>query len=217
MQKEEDNQENTAQEEDSGKEKESCAAGEPEEKTVSSEGTDSDEEIDEENDDEDEDEDEDDDSWDTIEYNGKEVSYEEAEDLIRADNDEYLDLFVKDLETKGLSDKTIRTHLTNMDFYLNSYLLYEEPCSMQEGAWKVDSFLGEFFIRKCLWSTPSTIKSTAASIKKFYKCMLDHGKISKSVYEYMIDDIRDNLEEWQETCRIYNDPDQPNPFEGLFW
>ena len=26
-------------------------------------------------------------------------------------------------------------------------------------------FLGDYFIRKCMWSTPSTVKTTAASIR----------------------------------------------------
>ncbi len=38
---------------------------------------------------------------------------------------------------------------------------------------RINDFLGEFFIRKCMWSTPGTIKRTAASIKKFYKFMPD--------------------------------------------
>ena len=50
---------------------------------------------------------------------------------------------------------------------------------MEEGISMLDEYLGNFFIRKCMWSTPANIKTNATSIKKFYKCMLEHGKIEK--------------------------------------
>ena len=81
---------------------------------------------------------------------------------------------------------------------------------------KIDEFLGEFFIRKCMWSTPATIKSTAASIKKFYKCMLDHGKIEKGDYKFFCETVKVGMEDWQALCAQYNDPEEENPF-GFFW
>lgn len=85
--------------------------------------------------------------------------------------------------------------------------------TMEHGTSHLDMFLGFFFIRKCMWSTPATVKSTAASIKKFYKCMLDHNKIKKSHYDFLCDDIKENMQQWQEDCAAYNDPDAPNPFD----
>ena len=91
-------------------------------------------------------------------------------------------------------------------------MLREEPRPMGDGTEMLDMFLGYFFIRKCMWSTPGTIKSTAASIKKFYKCMSEHGKVAVSDYEYLCTEIKENMEYWQNDCAIYNDPDAPNPF-----
>ena len=51
--------------------------------------------------------------------------------------------------------------------------------TMEEGVTMLGDFLGDFFIRKCMWSTPATVKTTATSLKKFYKCMAEHGKIEK--------------------------------------
>ena len=84
---------------------------------------------------------------------------------------------------------------------------------MEDGVGMIDSFLGNFFIRKCMWSTPSTIKSTAASIKKFYKCMLDHGNIKKKEYDYLCSEIKEGMEQWQADCAAFNDPDAENPFD----
>lgn len=139
--------------------------------------------------------------------------YEKECDRIRKDNDELLSLFEDDLTNAGLSSKTIRRHLSNVDFYINEYLLREEPLTIEYGTAKLDTFLGDFFIRKCMWSTPASIKSTAASIKKFYRCMLDHNKLDKKYYDCLCDDIKENLEQWQDECAIYNDPDAPNPFD----
>lgn len=138
--------------------------------------------------------------------------YESGCDKIRQTNEELLALFEEELHDSGLSAKTVRRHLSNAEFYINEYLLREEPRPMEDGITELDMFLGFFFIRKCMWSTPGTIKSTATSIKKFYKCMLNHGKISKDDYAYLCDDIKENMEQWQTDCAVYNDPDAPNPF-----
>lgn len=143
------------------------------------------------------------------------MDYEEFEKRcaeIRKVNDDLLELFADDLKRQDLSEKTIKRHITNADFYINEYLIRQDAAAMEEGIGMVDLFLGNFFIRKCVWSTPAAIKSTAASIKKFYKSMLDHGKIKKKDYEYLCDEIRDGMEGWQMDCEIYNDSDEENPF-----
>lgn len=137
--------------------------------------------------------------------------YEKRCDEIREENSRYLELFSEEL--KGLSPKTARAHFGNVDFYINEYLLREGPLSMEEGITSIDNFLGYFFIRKCMWSTPATIKSTAASIKKFYKCMMEHGFIQKEAYNDLCFTIKENMDLWQEDCAAYNDPDADNPFD----
>ena len=100
--------------------------------------------------------------------------YEKACDSIRHENAALLGIFENYLVDKGLSQKTISRHVGNVDFYINDCLLYDDARTIEDGVAMVDDFLGYFFIRKCMWSTPGTIKSTAASIKKFYK--LEFGK-----------------------------------------
>lgn len=138
--------------------------------------------------------------------------YEKECEKIKSDNEKYLEIFQAELTKMGLSPKTIRSHLSNVDFYINDFLLYEEPTPMNEGCGYVDRFLGDFFIRKCMWSTPATIKSTAASLKKFYKCMLEKGYVEKDDYRELCETIKDDMEYWVEDCRRFNDVDEPNPF-----
>lgn len=133
-------------------------------------------------------------------------------DLIRKTNDELLKLFAHDLMECGLTNRTIDRHLSNVNLYINRYLLREDANTMEAGINNLDDFLGNFFIRKCMWSTPANIKTTATSIKKFYKCMLDYGKIEKADYDFLCAQIRNDMGKWQDTCNLYNDPDEPNPF-----
>lgn len=131
---------------------------------------------------------------------------------IEKENETYIELFYEALLEKQLTVKTINRHCNNVAFYLNTYLLREEPKPMKCGCYEIDNYLGNFFIRKCMWSTPSNIKTTSTSIKKFYQCMLEQGKIEKQDYLHLCDTIKGKMKEWQEECAIYNDPDEPNPF-----
>ena len=123
-----------------------------------------------------------------------------------------LDLFKDDLIQSGLKDKTISRHLSNVEFYINEFLLYMDAYPMEEGLNMLDDYLGNFYIRKCLWSTPGNIKSTATSIKKFYKSMVDHGKVDKEDYYDLCSLINDSMDIWQMDCAIYNDPESPIPW-----
>lgn len=145
------------------------------------------------------------------------MTYEEYEkkcEEIRERNEDYLEEFWEDLVSAGLKEKTIKRHYQNVDFYINTYLLREEPLEMMHGTnpFYIGDFLGYFFIRKCMWSTPSTVKSTAASIKKFYKSMVQRGYIDESDYRYLVETIREDIDQWMDDCEAYNDPYAPNPF-----
>lgn len=143
------------------------------------------------------------------------MTYEEYEQQCksqRESNEEYLKKFERDMNEAGLSANTIARHLSNIDLYINEYLLREKPLEMREGCYCVDDFLGNFFIRKCMWSTPGTIKSTAASLKKFYKCMESKGNIQKDEYQEFCNTIKENMDIWRDDCELFNNPSVDNPF-----
>lgn len=128
------------------------------------------------------------------------------------ENKKYLDIFEAYLREKNLTDRTISTHMSNADFYINIFLPRAEKQTLSEGCLSVSEFFGYYFIRKCMWSTPATIKSTAASLKKFYKCMMENGFVEETYYKNLCEEIKYEMEDWQETCRQYNDPEAENPF-----
>ncbi|MDR0500118.1 MAG: hypothetical protein LBG97_02565 [Coriobacteriales bacterium] len=171
-----------------------------------------DEDNDDDYDDDDDDADEDDADDDDIFDDQDDEEYEKKRAKIIEENKGYLKIFEAHLEKKGLSDKTIDKHYNSVYFYLNTFLLRDEAISMQEGCFFLDDYFGNFFIRRCMWSTPANIKTTSSSLKKFYKCMFESGKIKKYNYEIVCATIKECMSEWQETCAIYNDPNGENPF-----
>ena len=98
--------------------------------------------------------------------------YEQACQAIRNDNAPLLEAFAGWLRAKGLSETTVRKHRDNVDFYVNECLLYEEATSAAVGVYEVGWFLGYWFIRKAMWASPWSIRSNAASLKKFYHSII---------------------------------------------
>ena len=77
-------------------------------------------------------------------------NYLEECEKIRKTNDLLLAVFKDDLIQAGLKDKTIDRHLTNVNFYINEYLLHYDAYPMEEGLDMIGDFLGYYYIHKCL-------------------------------------------------------------------
>ncbi|PIQ94289.1 MAG: recombinase [Nitrospirae bacterium CG_4_10_14_0_8_um_filter_41_23] len=133
--------------------------------------------------------------------------YEKECKRIRKDNEEILADFEKWLSDKKLSKKTIKNHYSNVDFYINDFLLYEDAIEAAGGTRKIGMFLGYWFIRKAMWANKAAIKENAASLKKFYQFMLEGGKITKESFEDLKETIKEEMPEWLATMERYDDPD----------
>lgn len=128
-------------------------------------------------------------------------------------NEDYLKMFKKSLEEKQLTAKTIRKHVSNIDFYLNDYLTYyDEIIKMEDGTRYTESFLGDWFIRKAMWASKSSIKEMASSLKKFYEYMSALGFVKISDYQEMCYEIKDNMDLYLENLEDYDN----GTFDFLF-
>ena len=128
-------------------------------------------------------------------------------------NEDYLKMFEKSLEEKRLTAKTIRKHVSNIDFYLNDYLTYyDEIIKMEDGTQYTGSFLGDWFIRKAMWASKASIKEMASSLKKFYEYMSALGFIKISDYQEMCYEIKDNMDLYLENLEDYDN----GTFDFLF-
>jgi hypothetical protein len=123
-------------------------------------------------------------------------AYEKERDAIREINKLHLAGFEKWLRSSGLSEKTIDKHVSNVDFYINEFLCYYDAEDVQQGCYSVGSFLGDWFIRKAMWSSCSGIKSNAASFKKFYAYMLAVNVIEQRDYDILCETIKEEMPEW---------------------
>jgi intergrase/recombinase len=132
--------------------------------------------------------------------------YETECEKIRESNEKLLEDFENWLRKSNLADKTIRKHAENIDFYINEYLLYEDAIEPQEGIFSVGMFLGYWFIKKATWASESSIKSNAASLKKFYVYLSERGIVDKEDLDSLKETIKEEMPERLATLGRYDDP-----------
>lgn len=132
--------------------------------------------------------------------------YEKECKEIRKENEALLSAFEIWLSSKNLTEETIDRHRSNVDFYINEFLLYEDSIKAADGVSEIGLFLGYWFIRKAMWANKAAIKQNAASLKKFYQFLNEDGKISKESLQDMKDEIKEDMPEWLATMERYDDP-----------
>ena len=132
--------------------------------------------------------------------------YEEDCENIRKANEQLLNGFDAWLKLYGLSEKTINNHVSNIDFYINEFLLYDDTTEAKDGAQDVGMFLGYWFIRKAMWANRSSIKGNAASLKKFYTFLEEKGLTDKEDLIDLKQTIKEDMPEWLEALDRHDDP-----------
>ena len=126
---------------------------------------------------------------------------------IRQENVTLLGEFSGWLTDAGLSTATIRSHRYNLDFFLNHFLLYGDTLKAPDGVSYVGEFLGDWFIRKAAWSSKTSIKSNAASLKKFYTFMAEKGMVKPEEFTALKQQIKEEMPDWLDTFDRYNNLD----------
>jgi len=132
-------------------------------------------------------------------------TYEEDCEDVKEDNKKLMTEFRASLEAANLSQNVIDNHLSNIDFYINEFLLYESAVEAKDGISDVNMFLGYWFIKKAMWASQSSIKSNAATLKKFYAFMHVKGFISREALNHLRLVIKERMPEWLATLRRYDD------------
>lgn len=131
-------------------------------------------------------------------------TYEAECEKIQAANQILLNAFQEDMEARKLTQKTVNKHISNVDFYINDFLLYEEPQQPEEGVNQLNYFFGYWFIRKAMWASATSIKETITSLKKFYGFLGEKERIKPEEYIDMLQEIKESKEEWLETLWKYD-------------
>jgi site-specific recombinase XerD len=115
---------------------------------------------------------------------------------VREENAVILEAFEKALKMSGLKEKSIRKHLSNIDFYINHYLLYDGLNRAKDGVVSICGFFDWFFPRKAMWSSPSAVKENIASLKKFYHFMMQVELIDDVDYQFLLAVVKEEKDGW---------------------
>jgi hypothetical protein len=137
--------------------------------------------------------------------------YEQACEQIKRENRGLLSEFAAWMSQQGISEKTAGMHVANAAFYIQEYLLYEQPLRASEGATGLGMYLGYWFIRKAAWPSPQNLKSNATSLLKFYSFMLAKGLVTAEQLAEMRASVRAQMPHWQERARRHSDPAIDDP------
>ena len=120
-------------------------------------------------------------------------TYEQRVQAIQLANQPILDGFETWLGQSGLSEPTIKAHVDNMRFFSRYLLLYAYSLrrldEATEGA--VYDFLEDWFPRKALWASVSSMKVYLASFKKFFTWMGATGLVSPEIVEDVLSTLKD--------------------------
>lgn len=127
------------------------------------------------------------------------ATYDEQVQAIQAYNQPILDAFRAWLEQSGLAEKTVKNHVDNIEFFTH-YLVYYEPLEKLDEADGSDvwMFLSDWFPRKALWSSVTSVKSYLASFKKFFQWMGETGRVSPETVADVLSTLKEGRDEFLE-------------------
>lgn len=134
-------------------------------------------------------------------------SYEKDLEKNTKRNETFMKEFASWLDDKNLAPKTIKKHLDNIDLYINDYLNYYEVTKMEDGLTMAYTFLSDWFIRKCLYATKTSIMENAASIKKFYQCMSEKKYVDTKEYKFLCEMIKNNMDNFLDSLEEFDNID----------
>lgn len=112
---------------------------------------------------------------------------------IQAANAPILAQFQHWLEQSGVTQKTIKNHTDNIALFAEYLVYYDTPLKRLDQAHSHDvyRFLSNWFPRKAVWVTETTMKTFFASFKKFFQWMETAGYVSPET----VADVRTRLKE----------------------
>ena len=120
-------------------------------------------------------------------------TYDKRSQTIDEQNKPLIDGFAASLIDAGLSAKTVRRHVENIDYFAIFLMTTEDPIKRLYEADESDIrvFLSYWFHRKAKWSSVETTKSNMISLKTFYKWMGETMTMSDGVVEDIITTLKE--------------------------
>jgi len=121
-------------------------------------------------------------------------TYEQRVQAIQLANQPILDGFEHSLRQAGLSEQTIKAHVDNIRFFTRYLLLYSYSLRRLDEATEGDvyDFLEDWFPRKALWASVSSMRVYLASFKKCFKWMGETGLVAPETVEDVHSTLKDS-------------------------
>ncbi len=124
------------------------------------------------------------------------TDYDQEVNKIRIYNQSILDEFQSWLKSTGVTPKTVKNHIDNISFFAE-YLVCYEPLNKLDEADVSDvySFLADWFPRKAMWASESSMKSNMASFRKFFKFLSESNRVDDDTEIEVRDSLKENKDE----------------------
>ncbi len=121
-------------------------------------------------------------------------TYEQRVQAIQLANQPILDGFEHALRQSGLREQTIKDHVDNIRFFAYYLLLYAHSLRRLDEATEgsVYDFLEDWFPRKALWASVTSMKIYLASFKKFFQWMGATGLVSPETVADVLSTLKDD-------------------------
>jgi len=128
------------------------------------------------------------------------LSYDERVRAINSYNQPILEDFRAWLEQSGLTGKTVENHVDNIEFFTHYLVYYDDPLKKLDEADGSDiwMFLTDWFPRKAMWSSVTSVKSNIASFKKFFNWLGIAGRIAPEVVADALTTLKEGRDEFLE-------------------
>lgn len=97
-------------------------------------------------------------------------------------------------------------HVDRMTFFANEFLLNYANAPLSEGYDQISSFLGDWFIRKAMWSDAGSLEENIGTFRKFYDYLLAIGHMDEARFKELASEIEGGAPVWRRHLRRYNDP-----------
>ncbi len=151
-------------------------------------------------------------------FHFNDMAEEEYEDIVarvEAANEELLGHFINVLILeKGVGKRKAHQYADDLRFFGNEYLLDYGGDNLLEGLSSFPSFVGDWFIRKCMWSDEVTLGRNVEAFGLFLRIQMEWGKIKQDEVNAWDDRCQKDLELWCLRVKVYNSPEMD--LEDLF-
>jgi site-specific recombinase XerD len=120
-------------------------------------------------------------------------TYEQRVQAIRLANQPILESFEHWLRQSGLREQTVRAHVENLWLFEHYLLLYDYSLRRLDDATdsEVYWFLADWFPRKALWASVSSMTVYLATFKKFFTWMGETGLVSPQVVADVLSTLKE--------------------------